>query len=344
MTWPQGTPRQLTTDANAGQVSYSGLTWSPDGTRLAVLRLSNPGPHPTSTLVLFAPDGTRLASVNLPTPPANTPFAWSPDGTLIAYHTDEINGTTRGLLTILDGQTGATKQTLLHDEGPNGVGNCGGGTSPLVEAVQGAHHSWLGVDTFTWTPDQKSLLLPAACGEPIAERVDLSSGNTTAGYPAGASYQPSNSQVMVGLEAKHTPQIRLLELADASGVQQRVLTSESLSGNGPVFVTSLGMATWTRNGQAIYYEHDNGIWSMSADGASPHQIVAGTPNDSQDQATVVVLPSISPDGSRLLYLRLQGANGEPGVGSVASQCFVAGLDGSNAVSLPQGTSLAVWRP
>src|SRR5215472_4299035 len=31
MAWPQGTPKHLTNDAQAGQIRYSGLAWSPDG-------------------------------------------------------------------------------------------------------------------------------------------------------------------------------------------------------------------------------------------------------------------------------------------------------------------------
>ncbi len=344
MAWPQGTPEQLTTDALADEVRYSGLAWSPDGSRLAVLRETGPLSDPTSdALVLLSSAGGMLAHVTLVAQPQNTPFAWSPDGKLIAYRTetgqvDQATGDIKGRLTILDGQTGETKQTLIYNEGLGG--GCGGAFSPLVNAVMNAHNAYLGVDTFIWTPDQSSVLLSPACGMPAGLRVDLGSGKTTAGYPEGASYQPGGSGTMLGQWNQQGT--ITLGLANASGAQQRVLTSETPTGDGPI--TTIGVATWSSDGQTIYYEHDNGIWNIGADGSNAHQVVAGALNNGQNQATVIMLPGISPDGTLLLYLQLRGANGAPGAGIVDAQSFVAAPDGSNAVSLPQGAGQAIWRP
>jgi hypothetical protein len=344
MAWPQGTPKQFTTDAQADQVRYSGLAWSPDGARLAVLRETGPLSNPASdTLVLLAPDGMVLAQMALAAQPQHTPFAWSPDGTLIAYRTetgqaDQATGNIKGRLTIIDAQTGATKQTLLYNEGRGG--GCGGAFSPLVNAVMAAHNAYLGVDTFVWTPDQGRVLVSPACGNTEALRVDLGSGQTTAGYPKGVSYQPGGNSVLLG--QWYVPATITLGLANASGAELRALTSETLTGNEPV--TTIGVATWSADGQAIYYEHDNGIWSIGVDGSNAHQVVAGALNDAQNQATVEVLPSVSPSGALLLYLQLRGANAGPGAGSVAAQCFVAESDGSNASALPHGASSAAWRP
>ncbi|HEU5367482.1 MAG TPA: hypothetical protein VFU69_03420, partial [Ktedonobacterales bacterium] len=342
MTWPGGTPKQWTTDAQADQVRYSGLAWSPDGSRLAVLRETGPLGNPTGdALMLFAPDGSTAANFSLIGSPYNTPFAWSPDGTLIAYRTrtdqfDAATGDIKGRLTILDAKNGTTKQTLLYDDG---LGGCGGAFSPLLNAVMQAHQAYQGIDTFTWTPDQTGLLVARGCGNDSASLVDLGNHATTAGYPAGASYQPGNNAIILGLWSHNNT--TTLGLGNTTGMQGRVFLTSTFSST---YVIGLGLPVWTPDGKNIYVEHNNGIWTMDANGAFAHQVVAGTTNDSQDQATVAMLPSLSPDGSLLLYLQLHGANGTPGSGSVSSQCYVAKSDGSNATALPQGASFAVWRP
>lgn len=345
MAWPQGTPKQFTTDAQANQVRYSGLAWSPDGTRLAVLRETGNLGNPTSDkLLLFAPTGTALAHFTLSGAPYNTPFAWSPDGALIAYRTptnqfDPNTGDIKGRLTIISAQTGATKEMLLYNAGGGG---CGGAFAPLEAAVMAAHYSYQGVDTFAWGPHQKSMLLSRGCGNNAASLVNLGTKQTIAGYPEGASYQPGGNLVMLG--QWDTDGTDTLGLANATGVQQKALVSETLPQSGLSYDVVIGEAVWSSNGQTIYFERDNGIWEVGADGSNAHQLVAGAPNDSQDQATVAMLPSLSPDGSLLLYLQLHGANGQPGSGSVTSQCYVAQPDGSNATPLPQGSTEAVWRP
>jgi WD40 repeat protein len=346
MAWPGGTPEQFTNDAQANQVRYSGLAWSPDGARLAVLRETGPLGNPTADLlVLFAPDGRKLAQVTLSGQPENTPLAWSPDGKLIAYRTetgqlDPVSGSIKGRLTILDAQTAAAQQTLLYDKGPGG--GCGGAFPPLQNAVMAAHNAYASVDTFAWTPDQQGLLLARGCGNTGGVLVDLRTGKTTPGYPAGASYQPGSNLLILGQWHNHAT--ITLGLADATGAQQKTLVSETVPQNGPPYDTLIGVATWSRDGQTIYYEHDNSIWSVGANGSNNHQIVAGAPNDSHNQATVVMLPRLSPDGSLLLYLQLRGANGAPGSSSVTSQCYVARPDGSHAAPLPPGATGAVWRP
>jgi hypothetical protein len=356
MVWPLGTPARLTSDAQAEQVRYSGLVWSPDGARLAALRETGPQSAPTAdALLLFAPAGTLLAQVALAAPPVNTPFAWSPDSTLLAYRaaTGQVDqtGSIVARLTLLDAQSGATTQTLLYRQGRGG--GCGGAFSPLVNAAMAAHNAYLGVDTLTWAPDQHSLLVAPACGNSTALRVDLASGQSTPGEPLGARYQPGSAQTLLGLwydqagcSAGGSPAgaggCVVLGLTDASGAHQRELASEPLTQAG--LVTTLGLASWAADGQTIYYERDNGLWQIGADGSKAHQIIAGAPTDSQGQAIVLLLPSPSPDGARLLYLQLRGANNGPGVGPISSQCFVAQPDGANPVSLPEGATLAVWRP
>ncbi|HEY7356158.1 MAG TPA: hypothetical protein VH590_06810 [Ktedonobacterales bacterium] len=341
MAWPGGTPKQWTTDAQA-QTRYSGLAWSPDGARLAVLRETGASGSPSGdTLMLFASNGSVAAKYTLIAQPYNTPFAWSPDGTLIAYRTttNEVNAATntiKGRLTILDAKSGATKQSLLYDDGGGG---CGGAFSALEAAVMQAHQAYQGIDTFTWTPDQTGLLVAQGCGNDSAGLVNLGNQTTTAGYPAGASYQPSNHAIILGLWSQSNT--TTLGLGNTTGTEGRVFLTANFPSTDNI---GLGVPVWTPDGQNIYVEHNNGIWTMDANGANAHQVVAGAKNDSQNQATVAMLPSLSPDGALLLYLQLHGDNGAPGSGSASSQCYVAKSDGSNATALPKGASAAAWRP
>lgn len=342
MGWPHGTPQQWTTKAHPNQVSYSGLVWSPDGSTLAVLRLTGPTSTPTGyALIEFSSTGQVLHTFPLPAAPYNTPFVWSPDGSEIAYrtltHQVKSNGDIEGRLTILDAQTGVTKETLLYDDGGGGCG--GGGFTAMTLALEQVHHAYLNLDTFAWTPGQQSMLVSRGCGNADASLVNLSTQSTTAGgYPAGATYQPSNNAIMLGLWSSHNT--TTLGLGNDTGMEGRVFLTATFS---QTYVTTLGTLTWSPNGQSIYVEHNNGIWTMDANGANVHQVVAGATNDSQGNATVQTMPSVSPDGTLLLYLQLHGSNSGIG-GTVTYQGYVAQTDGSNATALPQGASLAVWRP
>jgi Tol biopolymer transport system component len=342
MGWPNGTPQQWTTKAQPNQVSYSGLVWSPDGSTLAVLRLTGPTSNPTGyALIEFSSTGQVLHTFTLSAAPYNTPFVWSPDGSEIAYRTltNQIksNGDIEGRLTILDAQTGATKETLLYDDGGGGCG--GGGFTAMVLALENVHHAYLNLDTFAWTPGQQSILVSRGCGNADASLVNLSNQSTTAGgYPAGATYQPGGNTVILGLWSSNNS--TTLGLGNDTGMEGRVFLTASFS---QTYVTTLGTATWSPDGQSIYVEHNNGIWTMDANGANVHQVVAGATNDSQGIATVQTLPDVSPDGTLLLYLQLHGPNTGIG-GTVTYQCYVAQTDGSNITALPQGASFAVWRP
>ena len=339
MAWPQGTPKQLTTDA-ADQVRYSGLAWSPDGSKLAVLRETGPLHNPTAdALVLLSPTGQSLGNFSLSSQPYNTPFAWSPDGTLIAYRTsttrfDPNTGDIIGRLTIISASDGSTNQTLLYD---NGGGGCGGaGFSPLLIAMMAAHNAYQGLDTFTWTPDQKGLLVSRGCGNNASSLVDLGTQQTTDGYPENASYESGNNQTIVGQWTTNTADI--LGLTDASGNPQKTLLSVTANSS------TIGVATWSPDGQTIYFERGFGIWSVRADGSNVRQVEAGQPTDSEGNASALMLPSVSPDGSLLAYLQLHGDNTSLGTGSVTVVCYVAQSDGSHATTLPVGATAIVWRP
>ncbi len=347
MTWPQGQPKQLTNDAKANSVRYSGLAWSPDGAHLAVLRETGQQYMPTSDeLRILAPDGTVVTHASLKAPPYNTPFSWSPDGKTIAYReaTDTANPTTQtfqGTITLVDAQTGATEKTVTYDDGPGG---CGGAFPPLEGAVMGAHQAYQGLDAFAWFADGQRMLVGYDCANDQAARVDLSSGTTTPGFPEGATFQPGGNLILGNWFDQNGTH---MGLADQTGAHQKTLVTETPPGkNGPFYDNSLGMAVWSPDGQTIYYEQNNSIFAVGADGSNAHMIVAGTADDSNMEATVEMLPSPSPDGNLLLYLQLHGSDilGSSNNPQTTAHCYVAQPDGTGAVQVPQGATWAVWRP
>jgi len=357
MTLPGGTPKQLTSDAKAGNpntgvgsISYYGLAWSPDGSMLATVRAVGVSGFPGSNaeLRVLAPDGSLMWKQALAQPPINGTLAWSPDSRFIAYRQGtsnfDANGDEQGNLVIVDAHTGAATSTLKYNAG--GVGCGGGGYSPLELLIWSAHHAYTGIDSFAWSSDGQELLVSSGCADQEAAAVARSSGATTAGYPAGASFQPGG-QLILGTAAGNAGVV--LELTNLAGQQSRVLASISGPSGSSSYADGLGQGTWSSDGKTIYYEYQDGIWRVNADGSGAQQIIAGT-QATNGQATVGLVPRLSPDGKRLLYLQAHGDWGTT-TGTATAQWYIAQADGSGAQALPNGAvdaqhSIfeAVWRP
>lgn len=357
MTWPGGTPKQLTNDAQ-GSAAYSSPVWSPDGSLLAVAKGAST--H-NGSMVIMKPDGTVVVNVPLPAlNPYDIPFAWSPDSTMLAFRGEvtSIDPTnfigTREIL-LLDAHTGKTvNNTLTYQVG--GVSGCGGGgpTSDLMVAIWQADHFSIyePEDAFDWSPDGHSLLFTrtalGTCSRGQGIEVDLSTGATNAPYPLVGSYQPGGNLIL-GYWSDGT-----LGLTDLSANHVRALVKPESSANPPQYMVTLGRAAWANDGQTVYYEHNDSIWQIGADASNPHQVIAGTAFDSQDNATVQLLPRPSPDGHMLLYLQITGSGRSVDSGDptpqptptipLTSRWYVAQADGSNPMPLPQGVKEAVWRP
>jgi hypothetical protein len=348
MTLPGGTPRQLTNDAKPGDsttgavtITYAGLAWSPDGKRLAVIRTSTTATASASALLLLSPNGALLSRHPI-LQSAGDSLAWSPDGHFLAYHQGAPNSPTGELMeevVILDATTGAPTRTLTYK---NGIGGCGGGGFPATEAlIWAAHHAFVGIDTFDWSFDGQTLLVPFDCQSASAVLLHLTTSTSTPGYPAGASFQPGGPLIL-GSE-------RGVALTDQAG--KLVSRLANSSGAPPYANGEYQEATWNRDGQTIYYEYQDGIWRIRVDGSGAQQIIAGAPIVN-NQATIEVAPRLSPDGSRLLYLEVHGdAVDAAGVGTATARWYVAQADGSGALPLPHGTISAqlhiveaIWRP
>lgn len=340
MTWPRGVSRQLTTDGQPNGVHYRGLAWSLDGSRLAVGR-SSAADQPISTLVVLTAQGTVLTSALLPGAPDNRPFIWSPDSKLIAYrsltHQYLPSGNDQGLLTLFAAQTGQVVTQVPFDRGPSG---CGGAYGPVIQAMYDAWFSWGAPDTFTWAPDQRSMLVAYACFNGPSEQIDPTTGVTQSfNYPIGATYQPGGNLIL-GI-VPNGALVGPLGVVDFSNQLVRALVNQSASNAQ----TILGQATWSHDGQTIYYEYQHGIWRIGMDGANAQQIIAGALFDQHDIGTLQLVPSLSPDDTLLLYLQAHGSGNPSDYATPATtQWYVARADGSVPTPLPGGITEACWRP
>jgi WD40 repeat protein len=346
ITWPGGTPKQLTTDGVATN-RYFGLTWSPDGSLLAAVKETVSADN--GSIVIMKPDGSVVASTPFPAAPDNFPLAWSPDGTMLAFRAYladvDPSKAAMGLETlfIFDAHTAKTLKTV--DFVRNVGTGCGRGyVSSLILAIEAQHYAYEGIDTFTWAPDQNSIIVTRECFNGLAARLDLNTGTLTPGFPEDASYQPGGNLISGILD--HTTYVTpTLGLTDVNGKTVRELAEGANPSLTPQYLLGMGRSFWSPDGQVIYYESDDSIWQINLDGTNAHIVIPGTAIDSQNHVTIQVLGGLSPN-RQMLYLQIKGTYyaDPPDNAQLTEQWYVAQADGSNPQPLPQGISNVVWRP
>jgi hypothetical protein len=353
MTLPSGTPKQLTNDAQPnGGVRYSGLAWAPDGRKFAVVRDSASSNQRQITLHILSPEGVVLLDAPLQFYPEGRPFAWSPDSRLIAYRELLGGAGDNETIYVFDTQAKAVKQTFTL---PLLSYGCSGFAGPLSVIIEEFHYApnIIGIDTFIWAPNQQNMLVDYPCSTSMSEQLDVNTGNLIQGFPGGASYQ-ANGNAILGDWFSTDYSTIFMGLTDATGKKILTLASERESALDQTVAVTLGQAVWSSNSQSIYYEHDDGIWQIGADGSNAHVIIPGTPFDSQGNATVNVVPRPSPDGTMLLYAQIRGTD-NPDATTATGQWYTAQADGTKVTPLPQagfqinyrssgGVFEMVWRP
>lgn len=307
---PDGTNATRLIDA-----TVSSPRWSPDGTRLAYVRLVDPEMFFFELFVVEA-DGTEPRQLTSGSSGPMHSLVWSPDDSRIALvyeptSDDPEAGITEREVRIVPVDAGQPLTVYRHPFASIG-GWSPDGTRLLVypEGDQ----------------DDGGIFVARSDGSGV-ERLTGASGIQVevAGWTPVGGYSPDGSRILFWTGKDGLDRI---EVMNADGNERRSLTE-----GGPV---SSFQATWSRDGQRIAYSRwepgtnyasrqagwkDVGIWVMNADGSSARRLGAG--HD----------PVFSLDGEQIIFYR----DDDPGVYVVSSR------DGSGIRKLIDGHAMVDWQ-
>ncbi len=289
--------------------------WSPDGTRLAYVRLVDPEKF-LFELFLIDADGTSPRQLTYGSSGAMHSLSWSPDGTRIAIvfepsTADPEGGITERQVRVIPVDGG--EPVTVYEHAFARIGGWSPDGTRLLVYPEGV-----------W--DDGGIFVARADGSGV-ERLTEASGvqvEVTGWTPVGG-YSPDGSRILFS-SGKEGPD--RIEVMNADGSGRRFLTE-----GGTV---SEFQATWSRDGQHIAYSRwEPGtidgpgragwegveIWMMNADESGATRLAAG--HD----------PTFSPDGERILFYR----DDDPGVYVVSSR------DGSGIRKLIDGHAMVDWQ-
>jgi DNA-binding winged helix-turn-helix (wHTH) protein/Tol biopolymer transport system component len=269
---------------------YSPVTFSPDGKRVAFVRIGMADGRGTG-VVLANSDGTggeQIIATRKP-PEAFSPrgCAWSPNGATIVCAGGD--------------------NPIFGDQYPIAVRIADGSQTPLT------NKRWNIVGQAAWMADGSGFLMSAW------DNLDANSQLWHVTFPAGMPVRiyndlngysdlslTANSETLLTIQRQPQLNIQAINLSDAAK-QSRQLTFGT---NGSDGQTSL---TTTPDGKIVYYSEKGrtggDLWIMDADGGNQRQLTFDEPMESG--------AVVSPDGSRIAF-------------SVASQgIWTIDLDGGN---------------
>jgi Tol biopolymer transport system component/DNA-binding winged helix-turn-helix (wHTH) protein len=324
-------PVQIVAPSN---VSYVGLTFSPDGSYLYYNVLSDGGSRRTlfqipalggtpkkvienlrGGAVAVSPDGTRLAFIRVARGQESALMIANADGSgerkLLSVAADDLDAPawspdgTRIAYTIVSATS--NDSTILE------ANVADGSTRPVTS------RRWLRIIKLAWTSDGSKLLLLATQGESFAYQVwqlsypdDTVERLTNDLNSYGSMSFAAEADVLAVVVAESEANIWVVPDNDAS--RARRVTN----GGGRTDVPT----GWTPDGRIVYHSNVGGtydIWITGADGREPQQL---TRNARVNQG-----PVVSPDGRSIVFL--SDRSGSP-------HLWRMNLDGSDQRQLTNG--------
>ena len=286
-----GTPAQVVADVD------SPVTFSPDGSRFAFVRLSGD----TSSLMAANFDGSNvreLSSIHLPAfLSRGAGPSWAPDGKSIAISALVTAGN-------------------WHPELLNAPAD--GGAFTPIKFPSGPE--WFAIGQVAWLPDASGLLTAVVASPnhslPVGQIWNLA-------YPDGTARRVTNdlndySGVSLSQDGKSLVTVQKQQMtsiwmgpAGGFGELRDISASDgNLDGHAGL--------DWTPDGRIVYGSTESGtyeIWTMDSDGSNTRQLTSAAPNDS---------PRVTPDGRTIFF-----DSGRTGTADV----WRMNIDGSDARQL-----------
>ncbi len=278
------------------------VTFSPDGKRMAYMRVSAVGEGIESSLIVANPDGTGEEVLSSRTESTAYQYgapSWSPDGKTIAV------------------------SILVNEGGRSYMKVFGIKVDDHVESTLTSQR-WRFINDVAWLPDGSGLIINARdeasnpelamqiwrvplIGEPRRITNDLNNY-----MRIGVS---ADGSTLIALQIQWTSNLWIAPAEDPSAATQVTPgTIDRYDGN-------LGLST-TPDGRLIYASVLSGkqdLWSINADGSSPKQLTDGPHKDT--------FPVVTPDGRYIVFETTR--NGAHGIWRVDA-------DGRNPTQLTRG--------
>jgi TolB protein len=285
-----------------------GVTWSPDGRRIAFQR-GVPGGKVELHVVNADGSGDRMLGR------AKTwcASAWSPDGSRLA---------------VASGSDGRSELLLV---------NADGGATLTVKRVPAQPSYWCAVDDPAWSSDGRKLVFAAGFGQGSEVYVVNADGSglrrlTRNRAPDfGPSWSPDGRRITFVTDRSGD----LANYGSKPGNFETFIVNPD--GSGQARLTRSNGVAWSPNGRRFAFARDGSVYVVNADGSGQRRLTR-IPRRGAKKAYSHVGPW-SPDGR---YVAFWSGNLVPRRGGVFSDSYVVRADGSGRWRLPWGGP--IWAP